>query len=86
MTHLQMSRKGGKSGIGASKARTPEQASAAAKARWKKCPTCKGYGFTWPKGKVIAKCKTCKDCRGTGERPKRPNGLLSDRRGGNGDA
>lgn len=34
MNHKQFSAKGGKSGRGASKARTSEQASAAAQARW----------------------------------------------------
>jgi len=38
MTHLQMSKKGGKSGTGAAKARTSEQARAAVKARWAKRP------------------------------------------------
>lgn len=32
----QIGQKGGKAGTGKAKARTPEQASAAAKARWKK--------------------------------------------------
>ena len=36
MTHKQFSAKGGKSGTGASKARTSEQARAAVAARWAK--------------------------------------------------
>lgn len=35
-SHRQISRKGGKAGTGKAKARTSEQASAAAKARWAK--------------------------------------------------
>lgn len=41
MTHKQFSAKGGKSGTGASKARTSEQARAAVQARWKKHRTTK---------------------------------------------
>ena len=41
MTHKQFSAKGGKSGTGASKARTSEQARAAVQARWKKQRTTK---------------------------------------------